>query len=89
MIVNRLMHAADMTRDKEISLLLREAAETIESLQTWKIRWAEKDLAYEHLYSHFRLMRARLYPSGIDSLLFLRSHTEEEIEKLEEEGKTI
>ena len=68
MIVNRLMHASQMTRDTELSALLKEAADLIENLQVWKIRWAEKDLAYSHLYDEYRLACAQLNPEQIDSI---------------------
>ena len=68
MIVNRLMHASQMTRDKDLSALLKEAADLIENLQTWKVRWAEKDLAYSHLYDEYRLACAQLNPTQIDSI---------------------
>lgn len=68
MIVNRLMHASQMTRDKDLSALLKEAADLIENLQVWKIRWAERDLAYSHLYDEYKLACAQLNPKQIDSI---------------------
>ena len=68
MIVNRLMHVSQMTRDKDLSALLKEAADLIDNLQTWKIRWAERDLAYQHLYDEYRLACAQLTPTQIDSI---------------------
>ena len=68
MIVNRLMHVSQMTRDKDLSALLKEAADLIDNLQTWKIRWAERDLAYQHLYDEYRLACALLTPTQIDSI---------------------
>lgn len=68
MIVNRLMHASQMTRDTGLSALLKEAADLIENLQVWKVRWAEKDLAYSHLYDEYKLARAQLNPKQIDSI---------------------
>jgi len=57
-----------MTRDKDLSALLKEAADLIDNLQTWKIRWAERDLAYQHLYEEYRLACAQLTPTQIDSI---------------------
>ena len=68
MSVNRLMHGCQMTRVKVLSALLKEAAELIDNLQTWKIRWAERDLAYQHLYDEYRLACAQLNPEQIDSI---------------------
>lgn len=82
MIVNRLMHVSQMTRDKELSALLKEAAELIDNLQTWKIRWAERDLAYQHLYEEYRLACAQLNPTQIDSI-----GTMSKYRKLKEENK--
>ena len=82
MIVNRLMHVSQMTRDKDLSALLKEAAELIDNLQTWKIRWAERDLAYQHLYEEYRLACAQLNPTQIDSI-----HTMSKYRKLKEENK--
>ncbi len=86
MIVNRLMHASQMTRDKDLSALLKEAADLIENLQVWKIRWAERDLAYAHLYDEYKLACAQLNPEQIDSIgtmiKYKRMH--EELMKQEE-----
>lgn len=91
MIVNRLTHAAQMTRDKKLAELLTEAAKTIETLETWRVRWSEKDLAYTNLYEHFRLMRARAFPHHIDSLLTVKSYKgkEEEMEELYKKGQEL
>lgn len=87
MIVNRLMHASQMTRDKDLSALLKEAADLIENLQVWKIRWAEKDLAYSHLYDEYRLACAQLNPTQIDSIgtMFKYKRMHEELLKREED----
>jgi len=90
MIVNRLMHASQMTRDKDLSALLKEAADLIENLQTWKIRWAEKDLAYAHLYEEYRLACAQLNPTQIDSIHTMSRYKKmhEELMKQKEENKS-
>ena len=90
MIVNRLMHASQMTRDKDLSALLKEAADLIENLQTWKIRWAERDLAYAHLYEEYRLACAQLNPTQIDSILTMSRYkrVQEELMKQKEENKS-
>lgn len=87
MIVNRLTHASQMTRDKELSALLKEAADLIENLQVWKIRWAEKDLAYAHLYEEYKLVCARLDPTHIQSFLTMAKYRKkmEAQKKLEED----
>lgn len=85
MIVHRLTHAAQMTRDKDLSDLLTEAAELIENLQVWKIRWAEKDLAYVDLHDRYILLQARLHPSRIDSIVALKKQAEKE-KKLADEA---
>ena len=81
------MHASQRTRDKALSALLKEAADLIENLQVWKIRWAEKDLAYSHLYDEYRLACAQLNPTQIDSIgtmiKYKRMH--EELLKREED----
>jgi len=90
MIVNRLMHASQMTRDKNLSALLKEAADLIENLQTWKIRWAERDLAYAHLYEEYRLACAQLNPTQIDSIHTMSRYkrVHEELMKQKEENKS-
>jgi hypothetical protein len=90
MIVNRLMHASQMTRDKDLSALLKEAADLIENLQTWKIRWAERDLAYAHLYEEYRLACAQLNPTQIDSIHTMSRYkrVQEELMKQKEENKS-
>ena len=86
MIVNRLMHVSQMTRDKDLSALLKEAAELIDTLQTWKIRWAERDVAYQHLYDEYRLACAQLNPTQIDSIFTMSKYKKmhEELMKQEE-----
>ena len=90
MIVNRLMHVSQKTRDKDLSALLKEAADLIENLQTWKIRWAEKDLAYAHLYEEYRLACAQLNPTQIDSIHTMSRYKKmhEELMKQKEENKS-
>jgi len=89
MIVNRLMHVSQMTRDKDLSALLKEAAELIENLQTWKIRWAERDLAYQHLYEEYKLVCAKLDPTHIQSYQTMAQRRKklEAQKKQEEENK--
>ena len=89
MIVNRLMHVSQMTRDKDLSALLKEAAELIENLQTWKIRWAERDLAYQHLYEEYKLVCAKLDPTHIQSYQTMAQQRKklEAQKKQEEENK--
>ena len=89
MIVNRLMHASQMTRDKELSSLLKEAADLIENLETWRIRWSEKDLAYTNLYEHFKLMRAKAYPKRIDSFLVMDAYKGQDVEALYKKGEEL
>lgn len=90
MIVNRLMHVSQMTRDKDLSALLKEAADLIENLQTWKIRWAERDLAYAHLYEEYKLVCAKLDPTHIQSYQTMAQQRKklEAQKKQEEENKS-
>lgn len=53
----RLRNAAQVTDDVEIAALLMMAADRIDQLNMWKLKWAEMDHAYAELNGRYRELK--------------------------------
>ena len=55
--VERLRNAAKLTDNTEIASLLILAADRIEQLNMWKLKWAEIDHAYSELQGRYNELK--------------------------------
>jgi hypothetical protein len=55
--VERLRNAAQLTDNPEIASMLILAADRIEQLNMWKVRWAEIDHAHAELQGRYNELR--------------------------------
>jgi len=55
--VERLRNAAKLTDNVEVASLLILAADRIEQLNMWKLKWAEVDHAHSELQGRYRELR--------------------------------
>jgi hypothetical protein len=55
--IERLRNAAQLTDNAEIASLLVLAADRIEQLNMWKVRWAETDHAYAELQGRYKELK--------------------------------
>lgn len=55
--VERLRNAAKLTDNAEIASLLILAADRIEQLNMWKVKWAEVDHAYSELQGRYKELK--------------------------------
>jgi hypothetical protein len=53
----RLRNAAQLVDDVEVSALLMMAADRIDQLNMWKLKWAEMDHAYAELNGRYRELK--------------------------------
>lgn len=49
----RLRNAAKLIHDQEIQFLILNAADRLEQLNMWKLKWAESDHAYSELQGRY------------------------------------
>ena len=53
----RLRNAAQLVDDSEVAALLIMAADRIDQLNMWKLKWAEVDHAYAELHGRYNELK--------------------------------